>query len=65
MEEDKDDNDCASTTKSSKPLVIKYSDFLAACIDERRVLTREKVNLITKFSCGLFLSILIHRMLIS
>lgn len=26
-----------------KTLVIKYSDFLAACVDERKVLTREKV----------------------
>lgn len=26
-----------------KTLVIKYSDFLAACLDERKVLTREKV----------------------
>jgi calcium-dependent protein kinase len=25
------------------PLVIKYTDFLTACIDERKVLTREKV----------------------
>lgn len=43
VEDEKDDNDCASTQKSTKPLVIRYSDFLAACIDERRVLTREKV----------------------
>lgn len=34
--------DCSSA-KSYKPLVIKYSDFLLACIDERKVLTKEKV----------------------
>ncbi|CAD8134409.1 unnamed protein product [Paramecium octaurelia] len=49
LEEDKEDNDCASTTKSSKQLVIKYSDFLAACIDERRVLTREKLWSVFKY----------------
>ena len=32
-----------------KPLVIKYSDFLTACIDERRVFTREKLWSIFKY----------------
>lgn len=41
--ENDDDTDECSSNKSFKPLVIKYSDFLTACIDERRVLTKEKV----------------------
>ena len=39
-----EDDECMNyPDKSPAPLVIKYSDFLAACIDERKVLTREKV----------------------
>ena len=38
MDKDDDTEDCSSI-KSYKPLVIKYSDFLTACIDERKVLT--------------------------
>ncbi|CAD8071495.1 unnamed protein product [Paramecium sonneborni] len=34
---------------TTKPLVIKYSDFLTACIDERRVFTREKLWSIFKY----------------
>lgn len=41
--EDDDETEEFSSNKSFKPLVIKYSDFLTACIDERRVLTKEKV----------------------
>ena len=41
--ENDDETDECSSNKSFKPLVIKYSDFLTACIDERRVLTKEKV----------------------
>lgn len=47
--ENDDETDECSSNKSFKPLVIKYSDFLTACIDERRVLTKEKVIKILKF----------------
>ena len=42
FENDDETEDCSSD-KSYKPLVIKYSDFLLACIDERKVLTKDKV----------------------
>ncbi|CAD8065616.1 unnamed protein product [Paramecium sonneborni] len=38
-----------SNKSTTKPLVIKYSDFLTACIDERRVFTREKLWSIFKY----------------
>ena len=50
---DIDDLDDLTVTLShrstTKPLVIKYSDFLTACIDERRVFTREKLWSIFKY----------------
>jgi calcium-dependent protein kinase len=51
LEEQEDDQD------NPKPLMIKYSDFLAAAIDERKYFTREKVNsLIIIFSSGQYSS---------
>ena len=38
-----------SHKSATKPLIIKYSDFLTACIDERRVFTREKLWSIFKY----------------
>jgi calcium-dependent protein kinase len=53
MDKDEETEDCSSI-KSYKPLVIKYSDFLSACIDERKVLTKEKVlaNIFSYFLCS-------------
>ncbi|CAK69353.1 unnamed protein product (macronuclear) [Paramecium tetraurelia] len=48
MDNDDETLECSSG-KSFKPLVIKYSDFLTACIDERRVLTKEKLLSLFKY----------------
>jgi hypothetical protein len=42
----------AQMTNHRKPLVIKYSDFLAAAIDERKIFTKEKVPNSTICSYG-------------
>lgn len=57
VEKDDETEECSSN-KSYKPLVIKYSDFLTACIDERRVLTQEKVIIINNLSYSPYLNIL-------
>ncbi|CAD8057194.1 unnamed protein product [Paramecium sonneborni] len=48
MNNDDETQECSSG-KSFKPLVIKYSDFLTACIDERRILTKEKLLSLFKY----------------
>ncbi|CAD8143399.1 unnamed protein product [Paramecium octaurelia] len=48
FENDDETEDCSSA-KSYKPLVIKYSDFLLACIDERKVLTKDKLLSLFKY----------------
>lgn len=48
-------------------MVIKYSDFLAAAIDERKMFTKEKVTffVILIISSGHYLSTLMQMMLVS
>ncbi|CAD8051707.1 unnamed protein product [Paramecium primaurelia] len=49
LEEDDEENNNPEIDKEPSPLVIKYTDFLAACIDERKVLTREKLWSLFKY----------------
>lgn len=37
------DEEVEEGAEGRRQMVIKYSEFLAACIDERKVFTREKV----------------------